>query len=217
MGWLDAGTASLAYAANGLLGSAEFQLRCGNLDDTGFATRLYANVLDCAPDAAGLDYRTTKLASGMSRTEMLLGFSESAEFRDKTYLAIANKLWTVDSEAMDVLRCYTTILDRAPDAGGLSFWTAAREGGLTNVEMANGFIASAEFQARFGALSNRHFVELMYQTALDRSADTAGLGAWTSALDARATSRGDVVRGFAYSDEMTQKLLPLVSDGIAFA
>jgi len=29
--------------------------------------------------------------------------------------------------------------------------------------------------------------------------------------------RRDVVQGFAYSDEMTVKLLPLVGDGIAFA
>lgn len=29
--------------------------------------------------------------------------------------------------------------------------------------------------------------------------------------------RRDVVQGFAYSDEMTQKLLPLVSEGVVFA
>ena len=152
----------------------------------------------------------------MSRAEVLVGFSESAEYKTATGASTA-RLWTVDPEAMDVLRAYATILDRAPDAGGLAFWTAARDGGLANADMANGFIASAEFQTRFGALSNRDFVELLYQTALDRSPNAEGLAAWTLALDTRAMGRGDVVQSFAYSGEMTQKLLPLVGDGIAFA
>ena len=217
VGALDAGAASLAAAANGFVGSAEFALRYGALDDAGFATRLYLNVLGRAPDAAGLEHWTSKLAGGTSRAEILLGFSESAEFRDKTHSATANKLWTVDPEAMDVLRCYMAILDRAPDAGGLASWIAVRENGLTNAGMVDAFIGSAEFQTRFGALSDADFVARMYLAALDRPADAAGHAAWTATLDSGAIARRDVVQGFAYSDEMTQKLLPLVTDGIAFA
>lgn len=218
-GWvaaLDSGAVTLAGAAGGFVGSAEFAQRYGQLDDAGFVTRLYANVLGRAPDAAGLQAWTAQLAGGASRAEVLLGFSESTEYKAATGASTA-RLWTVDPEAMDVLRAYTTVLDRAPDAGGLAFWTAARDGGLAKAEMMVAFIASAEFQVRFGALSNGDFVARMYLVALDRPAETAGHAAWTSALDSGAIGRRDVVLGFAYSDEMTQKLLPLVGDGIAFA
>ena len=213
---LDAGATTLTAAANGFLGSAEFGQRYGQLDDTGFVTRLYANVLGRAPDAAGLDAWAAQLARGASRAEVLLGFSESAEHKAATNAA-TNELWTVDPEAMDVLRAYATILDRLPDGGGLANWIAARNGGLANADMVDGFIRSPEFQSRFGALSNEDFVARMYLAALDRPAEASGLAAWTSALDTGALSRRDVVQGFAYSEEMTQKLLPLVGDGIAFA
>ena len=214
---LDAGALSLAGAANGFTGSAEFAQRYGQLDDAGFVTRLYANVLGRGPDAAGMDGWMARLAGGASRGEVLVGFSESAEYRAAVNPGITNRLWTVDPEAMDVLRAYMTVLDRRPDAGGLVNWTAAREGGQTTAELADAFIRSQEFQSRFGALSNADFVTQMYRTALDRPADAAGLADWTSRLDSGAMGRRDVVLGFAYSDEMTQKLLPLVGDGVAFA
>jgi hypothetical protein len=219
-GWvqaLDAGAATLGAVANGFLGSAEFAQRYGQLDNAGFVARLYANVLDRAPDAAGLESWTARLANGASRAEVLLGFSESAEHRAATDPAVANGLWAVDPEAVDVLRAYMTVLDRQPDAGGLSSWTAARNAGLANAAMTDAFIASAEFQTRFGAPSNADFVDRMYLSALDRPADAEGRANWTSKLDSGAIQRRDVVQGFAYSDEMTQKLLPLVADGIAFA
>ncbi|CAA9279305.1 MAG: Alkaline phosphatase [uncultured Acetobacteraceae bacterium] len=212
---LDAGALTLTDAARGFLNSAEFAGRYGLPDDAGFVTRLYANVLGRGPDAAGLEAWTSQLAGGVSRAEVLIGFSESAEYRAAT-AASTSRLWTVDPEAMDVLRAYMTVLDRVPDGGGLASWTAARNGGLANAEMMDAFINSAEFQSRFGALSNEDFVARMYTVALDRPADLEGHAEWTSRLDGGAMGRRDVVQGFAYSDEMTQKLLPLVTDGIAF-
>ena len=213
---LDAGAVTLTDAARGFIGSPEFTARYGLPDNAGFVATLYANVLGRAPDAAGLEAWTAQLARGVSRTEVLVGLSEAVEYKTTT-VAFASRLWTVDPEAVDVLRAYMTILDRKPDAGGLSAWTAARNGGLSNADMLDSFIGSAEFQARFGALSNEDFVARMYLVALDRPADAAGHAGWTSALDGGALARRDVVQGFAYSDEMTQKILPLVSDGVAFA
>jgi len=213
---LEARATTLAGVAEGFAASAEFARRWGHLDDVSFVAGLYADVLGRAPDAAGLDGWAAQLAKGTSRAEVLLGFSESAEYRASTNAA-TSRLWTVDPEAMDALRCYVAILDRKPDVGGLASWTAARNAGLANGDMVDAFIGSPEFQARFGALSNEDFVARMYTVALDRPADAAGHADWTSRLDAGAIGRRDVVMGFAYSDEMTQKLLPLVTDGIAFA
>ncbi len=109
------------------------------------------------------------------------------------------------------------VLDRLPNGGGLASWTAAREGGTGRFELIDAFVASAEFQGRFGHLSNRDFVAQLYRTALDREADAHGLAAWTRVLDAGADSRSGVAFGFADSTEMTVKLTPLVHDGILFA
>lgn len=215
-GALDSGAVALPGVAGAFVGSAEFAGRYGRLDDASFVSRLYANVLGRAPDDAGLQAWTAQLAKGVSRAEVLVGFSESAEHKAATGASTA-RLWTVDPEAMDVLRAYATVLDRVPDAGGLAFWVAARDAGLAEAEMVDAFIGSPEFQARFGALSNGEFVSRMYLAALDRPADAAGHAAWTDALDSGAIARRDLVQGFAHSDEMTQKLLPLVADGIAFA
>ena len=151
------------------------------------------------------------------RAGALLGFSESAEHKQRTAAAYHNGLWAPDPEAVDVLRAYAAVLDRLPDAAGLASWTAAREAGLGQADMVVRFIASAEFQGRFGGLSNRDFVEQLYRTALDRPADPDGVAAWTQVLDDGVDSRAGVVLGFAGSAEMTAKLTPLVADGILIA
>lgn len=218
VGALDAGATTLAAVAGALLGSAEFAQRHGRLGDAEFVERLYADVLGRDPDDAGLQAWTAQLAKGVSRAEVLLGFSESQENRAATDRAIAGGLWTVDAEALEVVRCYMAALGRPPDAEGLAQWTSLRDNGrLGAAEMVDAFVASAEFRTRFGSLSNEDFVADLYQAALGRPADGPGQASWTAGLDSGAIGRGDVVRGFAYSDEMTQKLLPLVGDGIAFA
>ncbi len=64
--------------------SPEFIARYGALSNTEFVRLVYQNVLGRSPDAAGLAYWQSQLASGMSRGTMMVGFSESAEFRLKT-------------------------------------------------------------------------------------------------------------------------------------
>ena len=156
------------------------------------------------------------MRAGQSRADVLLGFSETAEHKQKTAAVFAKGLWTPDPDAVDVLRAYVAVLARLPDGGGLAHWAAAREAGLSQFDLVNGFMSSHESQARFGGLSNRDFVDQLYRTSLDRPADSNGLAAWTHALDAGLDSRTGVAMGFANSHEMTVKLTPMVADGILF-
>jgi hypothetical protein len=73
------GGVSLQAAADAFVGSNEFQARYGTLDDTHFIQQLYQNVLGRAPDQNGLDTWSAFLAGGHSRSELLVGFSESGE------------------------------------------------------------------------------------------------------------------------------------------
>lgn len=64
--------------------SPEFRSRYGTLDDGEFVDRVYANVLGRVPDRAGRQYWVGRLAAGAARSDVLLGFSESEEFRNRT-------------------------------------------------------------------------------------------------------------------------------------
>ncbi len=109
------------------------------------------------------------------------------------------------------------LLDRLPDVWGLAHWTAAREAGLSQRDMVAHLVASAEFQRRFGGLSNRDFVEQLYRTALDRPGDAGGLAAWTHVLDAGIDTRAGVALSFAGSAEMAAKVAPMTAGGVWFA
>ncbi len=116
----------------------------------------------------------------------------------------------------EAVRFYETALDRPPDAAGLAHWAQARAQGATPGRMADALIGSAEFQARYGALSDQGFVERLYLNALDRPGEGEGIAYWASALEAGALSRAEVVAGIASSHEMAVRLTPYAADGIAF-
>lgn len=70
----------LTVMANGFLGSAEFADRFGSdLDNAAFIDQLYQNVLDRAADEPGYQYWNGQMEGGMSRSEVLVGFANSAE------------------------------------------------------------------------------------------------------------------------------------------
>jgi hypothetical protein len=69
----------LDHVANGFVNSAEFQEKYGDLDDGGYVTQLYNNVLDRDPDATGYSNWVGSLQAGATREHVLVGFSESAE------------------------------------------------------------------------------------------------------------------------------------------
>jgi serralysin len=75
---LKSGT-SLLEISDGFTNSAEFQQHYGTLDNAGFVTLLYNNVLDRQPDSAGMAAWTGSMDSGKTRAEVVVEFSESAE------------------------------------------------------------------------------------------------------------------------------------------
>ena len=199
---LDSGAATLAQVVTGFVQSAEFQAVYGPQDDTGFVTLLYRNVLNRAPDDAGLADWTGRLASGTSREAVVLGFSESAEFIAGTQgQAAAYAQSTLPSAwSDDVFRLYQSTLGRAPDLAGLLDWTQKLADGRAFSQVVTGFVASVEFANTYGALDDTGFVTLLYNNVLNRAPDPAGLADWTGRL-ASGTSRETVVQGFSQSAE----------------
>lgn len=75
---------SLRWVADRFAESDEFRMRYGNVNDEDFVRLVYRNVLKRDPDPTGWATWTGLLARGGSRGEVMLGFSESEEFRLRT-------------------------------------------------------------------------------------------------------------------------------------
>ncbi|MGB3244496.1 MAG: DUF4214 domain-containing protein, partial [Sulfitobacter sp.] len=199
---------SLQQAADGFVNSREFQGRYGNTTDAEFVTLLYGNVLDRNPDANGLANWTEQLSSGdITRPEVVLRFSESAEFRASTVtdvLGYSRAAFQADW-ADDIFRLYHATLDRNPDMNGLEKWAATLADGQSILSVTSGFVNSAEFQNRYGATTNSEFVTLLYHNVLDRHPDANGLANWTERLDSDKATRADIVNSFAHSAEFRTK------------
>lgn len=100
-----------------------------------------------------------------------------------------------------VVRLYQAAFVRTPDAAGLGYWTARRRGGTSIAAIAQHFAGSGELRAMYGTLTNRGFVQRVYQNVLGRPGDAAGIDYWTQQLDTRQRTRGTVLLGFSESPE----------------
>lgn len=112
-----------------------------------------------------------------------------------------------------ITRLYSAYFLRQPDAGGYNFWSGEFASGRRGLQgMSDFFATSDEFRSLYANLSNREFVELVYQNVLDRQPDAAGLNFWTGQLDSRAMTRGTVMINFSESTEyvrLTNTIAPL--------
>ena len=193
---------TLPDAAAGFVGSIEFKNIYGALDDNGFVNLLYQNVLGRDADPGGLAGWLNALTGGTTRANVVLGFSESAEFMNSTREGSTSftQSHTDTVWADDVYRLYQATLDRAPDLGGFEAWTDRLGSGTEFLSVVAGFVRSPEFQNTYGDLDNSQFVNLLYNNVLNREADAGGLASWVMRLD-DGVAREVVVAGFSQSPE----------------
>jgi hypothetical protein len=213
LGALESGSTTLQQAADGFTCSPEFQNKYGSLDNGGFVDLIYDNVLERDPDLGGFQSWLNAMANGVSRSEVVLGFSESPENIELTRPAVEQGIWVRDDQAAMVARLYDTTLDRLPDASVLSGWTAAIKGGMSLQQAVSGFTGSPEFQQKYGTLDDTAFIQQLYRNVLDQEGEAIGVAFWKNALQA-GVSRSDVVLGFSESAEHQFKLAPFIDDGI---
>jgi len=166
---------------------------------TGFDAALYSGV------RRQYVASSTSVSGNGEGTDTLTGIEE-ARFVDGVLTFDAS------SASAQVMRLYSATLNRTPDQGGLE----ANTGALATLGLqglANTFVASAEFQARFGALNNQQFVEQLYVFALGRIGDAPGIASWVALLNGGA-SRGQVVVGFSESAENIGRTAATLNAGL---
>lgn len=107
-------------------------------------------------------------------------------------------------------RLYMAALDRTPDPAGLANWTNILRSGADLDDVSHGFVTSAEFQSRYGALDDSEYVTQLYQNVLNRSPDASGQANWIAHLQA-GVSREHVLTGFSESAENRLQASALVN------
>lgn len=212
------GGLSVDSLAESFVGSTEFQTVYGSLTDRQFVEQLYLNVLDRAGDVSGVNSWSSQLATGaLTRGQVLVRLSESGEHIDLLRSNVEAGLWDRDETAASVARLYHAALERAPDALGLIDWNDRIDSGKQTLGgVADAFVASAEFSAKYGALTNIAYVEQLYDNVLDREPDEAGRSGWVQSLDSGRLDRGDVLLSFSDSLEYQYKIDSQINDGIVF-
>jgi titin len=116
-----------------------------------------------------------------------------------------------------VTRLYRAYFLRIPDKGGLTYWIKQRRvNGKKLNAISDFFASSSEFKAKYGKLTNRAFVQRVYQNVLGRAGETKGVNYWTSRLDNKTNTRGQVMTGFSESNEYKTKQVSEVDVSVIF-
>ena len=168
--------------------SAVAPARCAPFPScTAAVNRLHVDLLGRAPTSAERSAAVARLTSGTVALDAYI-----ASFRLGT-----DHLSNVDS----VTRLYRAYFLRIPDQSGLTFWIAQRRAGRSLSAISGSFSRSAEFQTRYGTLTNLAFVNRVYQNILGRPGEPVGVSFWTRELDTGVRTRGQVMSGFSESSE----------------
>jgi len=196
--WTDQlnGGTRLVDVADEFAASSEFRSRYGRLSNKAFITLVYRNVLKRQPDSAGLAHWLSVLAKGGSRGEIIVGFSESPEFKTRSKKQVVQIF-----ERGSIARLYRAYFNRKADVKGLHYWTGTGQGLLTT---SDAFAQSAEFVRKYGSLTNSQFIDLIYRNVLKRRPDMVGRTHWINSLNI-GVSRGKIMLEFSESQEFIKR------------
>ncbi len=196
-----------AGIADGFMKSQE--LKDKNLDDGAYLDTLYEAFFGRIADEGGKNDWLKRMSEGMSREQVLAGFSNSEEFGNLCDdFGIAQGILKDDGVPINagivsfVERIYTKALGRESDRGGLTDWAGQidrRE--KQPVEVAKQFFFSEEYTNH--GYDDGEFVETLYLTFMGRESDEGGKNHWINKLTTEGWTREQVLDSFASSEEFS--------------
>ena len=191
-----------------LLEAPEFMNRNLSVDE--FVETLYKIFFNRASDAAGKKGWVDAINSKkMTRQIVVENFIESTEWCNvcAVYGVRSGAQWHKADKASPnaikfATRLYTCCLGRAPEQGGLNYWSLA----LTNREQtgcsaANEFFKSAEFIGF--KLKDDEYIKRLYTTFMDREPNASEVSYWTGEIAKGTQTRDSVLAFFGQSEEFT--------------
>lgn len=207
--WTDSilsGQTTGATCAYGFFNSPEFINK--NVSNEEYVDILYRAILGRDADPSGRASWVEWLNKGMTRNCVLEGFVGSQEYKDicaqygvqSGSLNLTDPMDTHPLVNTFVKDLYVSILGRNPDPSGWSTWVNLLVSGQSSASnIVEGLIYSPEFQGR--NLTDREYVQILYNGILGRSAGESELDAWTNP----GYSRPVILRGILQSPEFSNK------------
>jgi hypothetical protein len=132
-----------------------------------FLDAAYRGLLGRGADAAGSQYWRARFDEGVAPRVVLESFGVSGEHQRHV-----------------VAQAYRRFLRRAPDPGGLTWWSTQLGRTRAAVTLWAGLAGSAEYRTTRGGGTTEGFVRALYDDVLGRGPDAGGLAHWTAHLDA---------------------------------
>ncbi|MBC8165825.1 MAG: DUF4214 domain-containing protein [Bryobacteraceae bacterium] len=157
-----------------------------------FVTLVYFNFLGRYPTQSEIDFQFSALASGTTRTTLVMNFYGAEEFnRGGRFIA----------------GLYAGLLFRDAEFSG---WRFQRNALATNVvnqdSLVSNFLASPEFLLANGSLSTEAFVNLLYRQILGRTAAPAEVALQAGALNSGPQTRVGLASAFLNSAEFRSRV-----------
>jgi hypothetical protein len=168
--------------------------------DTNEATiqRLYEGLLGRSGETAGISAFDAQITAGVSKATVATEFLSSNEY-------IADHGTQTDQQFVASL--YQGLLGRAPEAGGLAYWTGALAQGASRGDVASAIADSDEAKSYLAATTAQVFVpnaagtltHELYETGLGREVELAALPYYQAAYLTQTPSQ--IAAGIAASPE----------------
>jgi hypothetical protein len=120
--------------------------------------------------------------------------------------------------AGSVYMLYKAAFNRPSDTGGMGYWISLKDSGVDIVtNIAQGFVNSAEFIAKYGANpTNASYVSNLYQNVLGRAGEAGGIAYWIAEMDAGRVNKAQALAQFATLPEGAGIVAPLIANGIQY-
>jgi hypothetical protein len=163
-----------------------YNLTHGRLYDEKIAALAYQNYLGRFPEPAGLNAWVADLQAGLRDEQLEAGFLGSPEYLTSHGGTLPR--W--------IRGMYQDVLGRTPAETEVQLWLEAVAGGATVAQVAYGFTASPEREARK--------ITADYEQYLGRAPEPGIVSVWVQAF-ANGASNEDIVAGFLASPEYLQK------------
>lgn len=164
------------------------------------------------------DYAIVETAGGYTVSELAGHGAVTAVPRNaRLRFADISLALDLDGVAGAGFRLYRAAFARAPDAAGLGYWIARMDAGAPLPAVAGEFVASAEFQALYGAHpGNAELVDKLYRNVLHRAGEAAGVAYWIGVLERGAATRAQVLAWFSESAENRAGVRQAILGGIYY-
>jgi Ca2+-binding RTX toxin-like protein len=175
----------------------------------GLDTAVFAGTMSGFTLAHGADGWTVTDKAGTLGVDTLVGVERLA-------FADGGLALDLDGTAAQAYRLYAAAFNRTPDAGGLGYWLAALDRGMSLDTIAAMFTQNDEFTKMYGATrSAESFLDTVYHNILHRSADPDGFQFWAKAMH-DGWSEGQVLALFSESAENKAQVVGQIEHGIAY-